>query len=81
MHGPYVEYYENGNIKKEFIYLNGEFHGPYVGYYENGNIRQSGTYKKNIGWINYYYWYNEDGTKAKRQFYEDGKAVGKRKYY
>ena len=31
--------------------------------------------KKDIGWVNYYYWYNEDGTKKQRQFYVDGKVV------
>jgi antitoxin component YwqK of YwqJK toxin-antitoxin module len=37
------EYYENGNIKYEFYYLNGEpnsEYGPaYISYDENGNVR------------------------------------------
>jgi len=44
-------YYENGNIKREYYFINGKLHrndGPAeIWYYENGNIKEEHYYKNN----------------------------------
>jgi antitoxin component YwqK of YwqJK toxin-antitoxin module len=35
-HGPFKEWYENGQQWEECNYVNGKLHGPYIGWYKNG---------------------------------------------
>ena len=55
--GPYVEYYENGQVEVEGNRKNGERDGKWVWYDENGKIEAEGSYKDGykIGkWVYYY---------------------------
>ena len=38
-HGSFIEYYRNGQIKKDCNYINGKRHGFYKTYYDNGNLK------------------------------------------
>ena len=54
--GPaYIEFYENGNKKEEFYYLNGNYHndqGPaLIRYWVNGDIKAQ-TYWLQDSWLN-----------------------------
>ena len=68
------EYYEDGEIKEEGNYKDGERDGKYTSYYKNGQIKSEGNYKdgERVGkWISYY----EDG-----QIKEEGKYKSVVKY-
>lgn len=39
------EYYNNGEIKKEYIKINGKIHGVLKEYYENNNLKSIGTFR------------------------------------
>ena len=60
-HGPWVEYYENGQLLSKGTYKDGKKEGPWVHYHDNGQLWKKGTYKygKEEGpWVSY----NKDGT-------------------
>ena len=38
--GPFIVYYQNGSIKGEGIYKNGNLEGKYLSYYENGKVEK-----------------------------------------
>ena len=44
-HGPWVRYYDNGQLYYKGTYKNGKWDGPYVRYYENGQFWTEGTLK------------------------------------
>lgn len=46
LHGNWIEYYENGQIKEKYNYNNGKLHGKYLFYYENGQFKKRYYYKK-----------------------------------
>lgn len=80
LHGPYMQWYENGQIKKEIIYKHGQQHGFSKTYYENGEPRNSVEYKdgKKHGKD---YSYREDGTVIHEFNYVDGLQSGTQKTY
>ena len=43
--GPWVTYYDNGQLWSKGTYTDGKTDGPFVGYYENGQLDYKGTYK------------------------------------
>jgi len=47
LHGPYKEFFSNGQIKLEVNYINGNKEGLMVIYYEDGRIRERSNYKIN----------------------------------
>ena len=74
--GPYVEYYENGQVEVEGNYKDGVKDGKHVGYYKNGQILVEGNYKdgKEDGkWVGYY----SSGEIKREENYKDGQRVGK----
>lgn len=46
LQGPYVEFYENGNIKSNWNFLNGRQHGEYKGYEVNGDLKYHSIFYK-----------------------------------
>ena len=59
--GPWVDYWENGQLKMKGDYRDRGREGPWVSYWENGQLEMKGDYKngKTEGpWVGY----NEDGT-------------------
>jgi len=74
--GPWVDHYDNGQLKDEGTFKNGEKDGPWVSYWENGQLLAEGTYKdgKEDGpWV----FYNKDGTVNKEHTgtFKDGVVV------
>ena len=58
--GPWVSYFENGQLWDKGDYKNGEREGPWVTYFESGQLDSKGTWKngKEEGpWVTY----NDDG--------------------
>ena len=43
-HGPYVEYYGNGQIKSEANWKHGKLAGKFAKYYESGKVQEEGNY-------------------------------------
>ena len=69
------EYYDSGNIKREFTELNGDEHGLYTAYYENGKTQNTRNYKKGEyhGSVETFY---EDGHTDDLKNYEEGELHG-----
>ena len=74
--GPWVSYYDNGQLSWKGDYKNGIFDGHWVRYWENGELWTKGDYKngKNVGpWVVY----NADGTVIKKltRTYKNGRKI------
>ena len=55
--GPWVSYFENGQLWDKGDYKNGEREGPWVSYFESGQLDSKGTWKngKEEGpWVSYF---------------------------
>ena len=78
--GLIKEYYDNGKLKFEGEYLNGEKNGKGKKYYENGKLKFKGEYLNNKKW-NVKFYHNKvkkifelkDGKGKIKKFYEGGK--------
>ena len=48
--GPWVSYYENGQLSYKGDYKNGEREGPWVDYYKDGTVHENltGTYRNGV---------------------------------
>jgi hypothetical protein len=60
-HGPWVSYYDNGQLWSKGTYKNDKEDGPWIVYYKNGQLLSKGTLKDGKGdgpWVGY----NDDGT-------------------
>ena len=56
----FIEYYDDGQIRKKSNYKDGKAQGKWTWYYENGQVKVVG-YKKN-GWKNgKWIWYYKNG--------------------
>ena len=54
--GPWVQYFENGQLESKGTYKNHLMDGPWVGYHKNGQLEMKGDYKngKREGpWVRY----------------------------
>ena len=74
--GPWVGFWDNGQISSKGTYKDGKREGPWVIYYKNGQLMTKGTYKdgKRDGpWVSYH----EDGTVDEKHTgtFKDGKKV------
>jgi antitoxin component YwqK of YwqJK toxin-antitoxin module len=61
--GFVIEYYDNGNIKNIFKYLNHTRNGLAFGFYENGNVKAEAYYKDSLP------------TGRGRRYYENGNLM------
>ena len=43
--GPWVFYYDNGQLSSKGTYKDGKKEGPWVRYYEDGQLQEKGYYK------------------------------------
>ena len=74
--GPWVNYWDNGQLRLKGDYRDRGREGPWVSYWENGQLEMKGDYKngKTEGpWVGY----NEDGTvnKGNTGTYKNGVKV------
>ena len=79
--GLWVEYYQNGNKKGEYTYVNNRPNGPAKKYFENGNLMEEGNW---VGtrWTGPYKLYYEDGTIRQSWNYNAlGQRDGRQLYY
>ena len=47
--GPFLDYYENGQLRQKGAYNDGRKNGPVELYYENGQLAGKGTYNSELG--------------------------------
>lgn len=79
--GNYVFYYENGMIREEGAYLNGERNGPYRSFYDNGQISVEGTYARGFKDGTQKTW-RKNGVLESEATFVNGKTEGEfRNYY
>ena len=76
-HGIYKDYYENGQIRTDANYHNGELDGSYTAYHKNGQIYVQVNYRKGDldGLVIFY---EPDGTIIEETTYKNGAPVKKR---
>ncbi len=78
--GKYKEFYENGNTKSIFNYLNGEKNGNFELYYETGEVSYKGYCEKNIA-KGIYKMYYRNGNLQQEGNIINGKENGEVKIY
>ena len=76
--GPWVRYYDNGQLLSKGDYKNDKKEGPWVSYHKDGQLSYKGDYKngkKEGPWVGY----DEDGTVDEEWsgMFRNGKKVGK----
>lgn len=73
---PYIEKYENGQIKIKTFNKDKKYHGEYVELYKNGNLKEKGVMSKGLKtgvWKTYY----EDGDLKEVNQYNKGELTFK----
>ena len=78
--GVRKSFYENGNLREEKEFRNGQLNGTTKGYFENGSLWWETNYKndrKDGAWKVYY----ENGNYAETGAHENGKPIGIWKRY
>jgi antitoxin component YwqK of YwqJK toxin-antitoxin module len=80
MDGPYVRWYENGQLSSKGTHKDDEMVGPWVRYHDNGQLKEKGTYrdgKRDGPWVNYH----DNGRLWIKETYKDGKNDGPAVWY
>ena len=75
-HGPWVIYYDNGQLSSKGTYKDGKEVGPWVEYYKKGQLKSKGTYRDGTldgPWVSYHKKY---GLLFYKGTYKDGKEDG-----
>jgi antitoxin component YwqK of YwqJK toxin-antitoxin module len=73
--GPWVEYWENGRLKRKGDYTDGDLDGPWVYYHDNGQLWTKGDLKDGEldgPWVEYH----ENGQLWSERDWKDGKIDG-----
>ena len=73
--GPWVSYFENGQLDSKGTWKNGKEEGPWVGYFDNGQIETKGNFKDGLEegpWVQYY----DNGQLYWKGEYKNGKKEG-----
>ena len=63
-HGPWVQYYDNGQLRTKGTYKNGKMDGRWFDYKKNGGWEYDRTYKDGNR-VGPYIYYRKDGTVEK----------------
>ena len=74
-HGPWVGYWNNGQLKYKGDYKNGKREGPWVRYWSKGQLYEKGNYKnggKEGPWVSYHH----NGQLWSKGDYKNGKREG-----
>ena len=72
--GPWVMYFDSGQLEYKGTYNNGKKEGPWVSYWDNGQLLSKGTYKngkKEGPWVSFW----SDGRLNQKGTYKNGKKV------
>ena len=73
--GPWVSYWENGQLKMKGDYGDRGREGPWVSYWENGQLEMKGDYRdrgREGPWVSYW----ENGQLEMKGDYKNGKTEG-----
>ncbi len=73
--GTYKEFYPNGDLKAEGLYVDGKSQGEWTFYHPNGQTEAKGEYKDGLRrgeWT----FYHPNGNKAAEGYYRDGVRQG-----
>ena len=73
--GPWVSYYDNGQLWSKGTFKDGIKDGPWVNYYDNGQLWSKGTYrdgKLEGPWVGYH----DNGQLEYKGTYKEGKRDG-----
>jgi len=62
LHGPYSDYFENGNLKTSGQYFDNIANGVWEFYYENGQIRMRGNINNGVNEGQWEYYYENGET-------------------
>ena len=78
--GPWVVYWDNGQLSTKGTYKDGKLDGPWVVYWDNGQLMSKGTYRdgKEDGPYVFYY---DNGQLSTKGTFKDGKKDGPWVYY
>jgi antitoxin component YwqK of YwqJK toxin-antitoxin module len=60
-HGPFITFWDNGQLWRKGNFKNGEQDGPWTHYFENGVLASKGTFK-NGEWNGFWVVYTDIGT-------------------
>ncbi|MCH8503948.1 MAG: hypothetical protein LAT50_06450 [Ectothiorhodospiraceae bacterium] len=74
--GVVVVYFEDGSVRREVTFVNGQQHGPDTFYHANGMIEVAAVYvdgQQEDGWCRHY---DAAGELERRHMYEDGRLNG-----
>lgn len=80
MHGDYISYYPNGQIRNKGSFFNADVHGEWEYYYENGQMSAKGSYLFGLSHGEWQGWH-EDGTLYSSNTYEFGSKTGEQRLY
>jgi antitoxin component YwqK of YwqJK toxin-antitoxin module len=64
LQGRSCQWYENGNLKEECFFEDGEHNGPYRSWWPNGRPKEEGVYnngRREPGFV----WYDSDGSRVR----------------
>jgi hypothetical protein len=78
--GLHIEHYDDGQLKFERNFKDGELHGKYTSWYESGQKKSEENYEDGELHGKYTSWY-ESGQKKSEENYEDGEASGRWFYW
>jgi antitoxin component YwqK of YwqJK toxin-antitoxin module len=73
--GDAIELHENGNLKMEHHYVNGQMNGFHRGWYDNGQLQLERHYKEGE-WDGLSRWWGYFGHLGSETNYKDGKEEG-----
>lgn len=78
--GDWVEYYANGNKRREGRYKDGKKEGKWILYHSNGNKKSEGSFRGGV-YEGYYVSYHANGNKFREGDYgpHEGKSYDGRK--
>jgi len=79
-HGPWVKYWDNGQLSSKGNYKDGKKDGPWVTYHNNGQLSEKVTYKDGK-WDGPWVSYNKNGQLWNKGTHKDGKRDGPWIYY
>ena len=76
MHGPYITFWNNGQLWTKGTHKDGKRVGPFVGYYKNGQLASKGTFRDDK-WEGLWVGYELDGTVSEERTgtFKNGKKV------
>ena len=67
-----IEYYDNGQKKKEYSEMDGEFEGDFITYYENGQKKSKESLSFGMSYGRWTKWYENGQKKSEGDYFPVG---------